>query len=165
MLAYTTTIWWIHKPFAATKYQKNKQTNTPYQVINPTQFMTWESLKIYQFTLSTNKYVVFEDIRPWLLQLWEVLGIFPETNCEEYHRNPKVAGRWEEFPSEMGNDPFRLSRRTREEQAKHCLLAVLVAERPPSTNRKLLKLGSKSYTHQFHTQKGTQLILHDLPHA
>ena len=25
-------------------------------------------------------------------QLWEVLGIFPKTHYEEYHKNPEVAG-------------------------------------------------------------------------
>ena len=124
----------------------------------------WESLKIYQFTLSSNKFAVFEDISPWLLQPWEVLGLSLETHCEEYHGNPKVAGHWEEFPSETGNDPHRLSRKSHEEKAKRCLLAVLVVEWPPTANRKPLKPRSKHHSHQFDKHL-TQLIPHALPHA
>ena len=41
-------------------------------------------------------------------QLWEVLGIFPKTHYEEYHRNLEVAGHWEDLPSLKGNDPYRI---------------------------------------------------------
>ena len=41
-------------------------------------------------------------------QLWEVLGIFPKTHCEEYHRNPKLAGQWEDLPSETRNNPHHI---------------------------------------------------------
>ena len=46
--------------------------------------------------------------KPHLQQLWEVVGIFPKTHYEEYHRNPKVARHWEDLPSEKENNPHEI---------------------------------------------------------
>ena len=44
-----------------------------------------------------------------LQQLWKILGLFPKTHYEEYHKNPEVAGQWEDLPREKGNDPYRIN--------------------------------------------------------
>ena len=43
---------------------------------------------------------------PYPLNCGKYLGISPKTHCEEYHRNPKVAGPLRGLASEKGNDPY-----------------------------------------------------------
>ena len=43
---------------------------------------------------------------PYLLKCGKYLAISPKTHCEEYHRNPEVAGPLRGPASEKGNDPY-----------------------------------------------------------